>query len=92
MSIRDRTKSITQQDGVWVPEDCMFESGSDCLEAFPDYGPACLLYTNAHINELADERDRLREGLKQIIEISKSGDGTTTECNMAYLADDLLRE
>lgn len=25
----------------WAPEDHMFKSGSDCLEAFPEAGPAC---------------------------------------------------
>lgn len=44
----------------WVPENHMFKSGSDCLEAFPDAGPACGIVSTTSYDSLLKENQELR--------------------------------
>lgn len=36
----------------WVPEDCIFGTAEDCLGAFPDNGPACLVANHVEYEKL----------------------------------------
>ncbi len=39
----------------WVPENCLFESGGDCLDKFPDEGPACLVASHTKYDQLKEQ-------------------------------------
>ncbi len=44
----------------WVPEDFLFESAGDCLDARPDDGAAALVISETHWREVENENDRLK--------------------------------
>ncbi len=55
----------------WVPEEHMFKTGNECLEAFPDSGPACGVVSTTAYGQLSAklevaerERDKWREKLR----------------------------
>ena len=51
---------------VWVPEDCIFESAGECLDKFPEYGAAAMLYTEQEITDLKSKIDRAADLLQVI--------------------------
>lgn len=55
-------------------------------------GAACMLCDVLTEFDLQSNRiDKLRKALGEIISASSKGDGTSAECNMAYLAEDALK-
>jgi hypothetical protein len=58
----------------------------------PDFDSWALKCTDYHNFEYvaADRVQRLVEALEEIYFEAQKGDGTTTECSMAYTADDAL--
>lgn len=45
----------------WVPENYLFKSGSDCLDAFPDAGPACGIVSTTRYAEAIDALRQLAD-------------------------------
>lgn len=54
------------REWVWIPEDHVFDTAPDCLEAFPDAGPACLFPTSAAYYALQSELAAVKEMLDQL--------------------------
>lgn len=52
----------------WVPENHMFKSAPECLEAFPDAGPACGFVSTKAYDELMAEACKLRKALSSPLE------------------------
>lgn len=52
----------------WVPEDAMFKNAGDCLDRFPDMGPACLVANHVTYDELKRSHAR---SLKEIGELKR---------------------
>ena len=44
----------------WVPEDCMFKSGGDCLDKFPDLGAAALVVSHVAYDAIKAELEKYK--------------------------------
>lgn len=61
----------------WVPEAAMFKTGSDCLDNFPNLGPACLVADHT-------KYDQAIKALYEIMKIGTTQHGNTPEAMVAY--------
>lgn len=52
----------------WVPEDCIFSSDGECLDAMPAFGAATLIVSHGAYAALKHEHDRLKNLLEEEIE------------------------
>jgi hypothetical protein len=50
----------------WVPEKCMFENGGDCLDKYPDLGPAAMVASHVAYDELKADALKLVGALNYI--------------------------
>lgn len=58
----EQKKSMEWDFGAeyWVPEDLMFKTAPECLEAFPEAGPACGVVSTSAYQELEQELEGLK--------------------------------
>jgi uncharacterized coiled-coil DUF342 family protein len=64
------------REWVWVPEDHVFDGAPECLEKFPDAGPACRFPTQVAYDALAE---KLKACEAELIDVNQRYSNTYNE-------------